>query len=316
MHGNTCAVLNLIHMISHIHSSFSATKPKHSKPRSQHSHPTGLNTTFAGPSHWPSGDIKSPTINLNRTYNYGTTEKTYTANYAAKKLGTPLKSFKSSHSQRDRERLLAEGSKVMSLDESYYNSDVCKRTQGKKKSSKESVGEIKTNGQATDIIDMVVGNERKQTRSVDQAAKSQSAGYAASSKKPPLPPSTDSSEPSTSAPPESTRKRSKPKKLSPPLKHHAELYEEVPNMDISQNGSPESSPQEFHPFSSPEAGLRECLGQMEADDWSAKVEGIGGVRRLAQHNPEVLLPRLQAIVFAVEKEVHCTYVYLGIICLH
>ena len=194
----------------------------------------------------------------------------------------------------------------MSLEEPDFSPDVSRVSQGKKRSRKEQTTDVRSSSVGgADMIDMEVGgvNHKVTQKQTEQSLKSQSAGYP-SSKKPPLPPS-DSSEPSVSAPPENTRKRSKHKKLSPPPKPQVECLDESQQreLEVSQNGSPEGSLQELHPFSSPEAGLRESLQQMGSEDWSCKVEGMVGVRRLAMYHPEVLLPRLQTVVFAVEKEV-------------
>ena len=193
----------------------------------------------------------------------------------------------------------------MSLEEPDFSPDVSRVGQGKKRSRKEQSTDVRSSNMGgADMIDMEVGgvNHRVMQKQTEQSLKSQSAGYP-SSKKPPLPPS-DSSEPSASAPPENARKR-KQKKLSPPPKPQGECLDEGQQreLDVSQNGYPEGSLQELHPFKSPETGLRESLQQMGSDDWSCKVKGTVGVRRLAMYHPDVLVSRLQTVVLAVEKEV-------------
>ncbi len=181
---------------------------------------------------------------------------------------------------------------------------------------------------------MVDGENTSQVRPVELSVKAQSAGYS-SLKKPPLPPTTiENNEPSTSAPPE--RKRSKHKKTSPPqkqkvdktspplrkktdktspplrrktdktsppLRRKTDMHD---RLDASQNGSPEGSSQDLHPFHSPETGLQDSMQGLDSEDWSIKVEGIIGIKRLAIYHPDILLPQLHAVIFAVVREVNNT----------
>ena len=159
--------------------------------------------------------------------------------------------------------------------------------------------------------------------------KAQSATYPFS-KKPPIPPVNENTEPATSAPSERVRKRNKHKKISPPLRRQSEsgystAGDVTPRTDDysnyhgshrnsvsgdfessynrGSNGSPDGSLQELQPFSSPDQGLKESIRNIDTDDWNLKCEGLLGIRRVAMYHPEVLLPRLQAVIRAVEKEV-------------
>ncbi len=224
---------------------------------------------------------------------------------------------------------------MMSLEELSGVSDTFKLNYEMKRSQKDSETAKTSSRSLGDMIDMdELSMSGSQTKPVEWSVKSQSAGYS-SLEKPPLPPSAvDSNEASTSAPPE--RKRSRHKKtsppqkrnadktsppqkrkadktsppqkrkadkISPPLKRKTDSYDYSHPLDSSQNGSPEGSLQELHPFLSPEAGLRESLQSLDAEDWSAKVEGMMGLRRLAMYHSDILLPRLHVVIIAVVKEV-------------
>jgi len=207
-------------------------------------------------------------MSLASTYN---PEKTYSNAFTARKLTTPPKSFKASHTQKDRERLLAEGSRVSKVPVDEQET----KAKEKKKLRKENV-----------MMEFEITGQR-QPKPVD-GFKAQSASLP--SNKPPLPPAVE--EPAISAPPE--RKRSKPKKTSPPKPVAPDPDESV--MEVSLGG-------ELQPFSSGEAGYRDSMGGLESEDWSSKVQGVIGIRRLAMFHSEALIPRLQPVVFAIGKEV-------------
>ena len=71
------------------------------------------------------------------------------------------------------------------------------------------------------------------------------------------------------------------------------------------NGSPgESQLIELQPFGNPEQGLRESIAKIGSEDWSAKCDGMIGIRQVAMYHPAVLQPQLHSVVLAVQKEVY------------
>ena len=69
-------------------------------------------------------------------------------------------------------------------------------------------------------------------------------------------------------------------------------------------GSPsESQLIELQPFNNPEVGLRESIAKIGSEDWSAKCNGMVGIRQVAMYHPAVLQPQLHSVVLAVQKEV-------------
>lgn len=135
------------------------------------------------------------------------------------------------------------------------------------------------------------------------------------------PPVGENTESATLAPPERVRKRSKPKKLSPTHQRqsnssYSAAGDDAPHTYNRRNAvsseppligvrceSPEDSTPELQPYPSPEHGLRESIHNIGVDDWNSKCDGLMGIRRVAVHHPEVLLPQLHTVVLAVEKEV-------------
>ena len=70
------------------------------------------------------------------------------------------------------------------------------------------------------------------------------------------------------------------------------------------SGSPgESQLIELQPFSNPEHGLRDSIAKIDSEDWSAKCDGMVGIRQVAMYHPAVLQPHLHTVVLAVQKEV-------------
>ena len=164
----------------------------------------------------------------------------------------------------------------------------------------------------------------------------QSVGqYASSTTKPPVPPTSmvqeRSTNPSLSAPIKNAQK--KVKKNRQHSHHQANSQEsgygtagdETPSRRTSYgttvsdtyssassggggggNGSPgESQLIELQPFINPEQGLRESVAKIASEDWSAKCDGMIGIRQLAMYHPGVLQPQLHSVVLAIQKEVHC-----------
>ena len=164
----------------------------------------------------------------------------------------------------------------------------------------------------------------------------QSVGqYASSTTKPPVPPTSmvqeRSTNPSLSAPIKNAQK--KVKKNRQHSHHQASSQEsgygttgdETPSRKTSYgttvsdtyssassggggggNGSPgESQLIELQPFINPEQGLRESIAKIASEDWSAKCDGMIGIRQLAMYHPGVLQPQLHSVVLAVQKEVRC-----------
>ena len=159
----------------------------------------------------------------------------------------------------------------------------------------------------------------------------QSVGQYASSTKPPVPPASmeRSTNPSLSAPIKNAQKKMKKSRQH---SHQASSQESgygtagdetpsrrtsysttVSDMDSSMssgggrggNGSPgESQLIELQPFSNPEQGLRESIAKISSDDWSAKCDGMIGIRQAAMYHPAVLQHQLHSVVLAVQKEVH------------
>ena len=162
----------------------------------------------------------------------------------------------------------------------------------------------------------------------------QSVGQYASTTKPPVPPASmeRSTNPSLSAPIKNAQKKVKKSRQH---SHQANSQESgygtagdetpsrrtsystaVSDMDSSMssggggggNGSPgESQLIELQPFSNPEQGLRESIAKISSEDWSAKCEGMIGIRQVAMYHPAVLQPQLHSVVLAVQKEVYCMY---------
>ena len=155
----------------------------------------------------------------------------------------------------------------------------------------------------------------------------QSAQYASS--KPPVPPPSmeRSVNPSLSAPIKNAQKKVKKSRqhshqVSSQESGYGTAGDETPNrrtsygtttsadMDSSMNsgagsnGSPsESQLIELQPFSNPEHGLRESIAKIGNEDWSAKCDGMIGIRQVAMYHPAVLQPQLHSVVLAVQKEV-------------
>lgn len=85
------------------------------------------------------------------------------------------------------------------------------------------------------------------------------------------------------------------------------------DMDCSMNGSggvgggggspSESQLIELQPFNNPEIGLRESIAKIGGEDWSAKCNGMIGIRQVAMYHPAVLQSQLHSVVLAVQKEV-------------
>ena len=148
------------------------------------------------------------------------------------------------------------------------------------------------------------------------------------SSKPPVPPSSmeRSANSSLSAPIKNVQKKSKKsRQYSYQASRHESGYgtagDETPSrrsstattdMDSSMNGggvgvgagSPsESQLIELQPFANPEFGLRESVTKIASEDWSAKCDGMIGVRQVAMFHPAVLQPQLRSVVLAVQKEV-------------
>lgn len=149
-----------------------------------------------------------------------------------------------------------------------------------------------------------------------------------SSKPPVLPPSMErSANPSLSAPIKNVQKKAR---KSRQYSHQATSQEsgygtagdETPSrrtstvtadMDCSMNGSggagrgggspSESQLIELQPFNNPEVGLRESIAKIGSEDWSAKCNGMIGIRQVAMYHPAVLQPQLHSVVLAVQKEV-------------
>ena len=162
----------------------------------------------------------------------------------------------------------------------------------------------------------------------------QSMGQYSSTTKPPVPPiSTErSTNPSLSAPIKCAQKKVKKSRQH---SHQASSQESgygtagdetpsrrtsygttVSDMDSSmsstggggRNGSPgESQLIELQPFPNPEQGLRESMAKISSEDWSAKCDGMIGIRQVAMYHPTVLQPQLHSVVLAVQKEV-CVYI--------
>ena len=164
----------------------------------------------------------------------------------------------------------------------------------------------------------------------------QSVGqYASSTTKPPVPPTSmvqeRSTNPSLSAPLKNAQKKVKKNRQH---SHHqvnsqesgyGTAGDETPSRRTSYgttvsdtyssassggggggNGSPgESQLIELQPFINPEQGLRESVAKIASEDWSAKCDGMIGIRQLAMYHPGVLQPQLHSVILAVQKEVHC-----------
>lgn len=182
----------------------------------------------------------------------------------------------------------------------------------------------------------VVGSRKRQKHS--PAAEDTDTGMPSSTpyalSKPPVPPasmerSTNNS--SLSAPIKNTQK--KPKKsrqhshqTSSGESGYGTAGDETPNrksstatadMDSSMNGGGGGSPSEsqlivLQPFNNPELGLRESIAKIGSDDWSAKCNGMIGIRQVAMYHPTVLQPQLHSVVLAVQKEV-CTCRYRSLV---
>ena len=147
------------------------------------------------------------------------------------------------------------------------------------------------------------------------------------SKRPVPPPSVDQpTNPSLSAPAKDTQKRAKrSRQHSHPTSTQESGYgpagDETPrgsnptrrtntiitDMESSMNGgggSPcESQLIELQPLHNPEQGLKESIAKIGKEDWSAKCDGMIGVRQVALYHPDVLQPQLHSVVLAVQKEV-------------
>ena len=291
----------------------------------------------------------------------------YTNAYTTKKLGTPTIPTKGSSSQSKKDRDQKEGMKFMSVVGHRENGAGTQLKRPQKvdpqrgnsppTKSREAVSLIQErvrrssmDREATNMIDIEsnsVITSMGDSRSTQQPAlpqtttdnrqhttdkynhKAQSATYP-TTKKPPIPPVNETTEPAMSAPSERVRKRSKHKKVSPPLKRQSESgystagdltprtddysnYHSSHRNSVSgdfdssynggSNGSPDGSLQEVQPFSSPDQGLKESIRNINIDDWNLKCDGLLGIRRVAMYHPEVLLPQLQTVIRAVEKEV-------------
>ena len=183
---------------------------------------------------------------------------------------------------------------------------------------------------------IAAGVEETDTAAVAGVVQQSVEQYASSTTKPPVPPASmvqeRSTNPSLSAPIKNAQK--KVKKSRQHSHHQASSQEsgygtagdETPSRRTSYsttvsdtyssassgggggNGSPgESQLIELQPFSNPEQGLRESIAKIANEDWSAKCDGMIGIRQLAMYHPGVLQPQLHSVVLAVQKEVCCMH---------
>ena len=191
--------------------------------------------------------------------------------------------------------------------------------------------ELPSSSQPQDNKEGSAGSRKRQKHS--PAAEDTDAGVVqlaqCGSSKPPIPPpSTEqSANPSLSAPIRNVQKKAR---KSRQYSHQATSQEsgygtagdETPSrrtsavtadMDCSMNGSggagggggspSESQLIELQPFNNPEVGLRESIAKIGSEDWSAKCNGMIGIRQVAMYHPAVLQSQLHSVVLAVQKEV-------------
>ena len=76
--------------------------------------------------------------------------------------------------------------------------------------------------------------------------------------------------------------------------------------DIPSQTYQDDSLVELEPHPNPESAIREILDDLSSssEEWEKKCNGLLTVRRLAAHHKDILLPQMQTVVLAVEKQVH------------
>ena len=76
--------------------------------------------------------------------------------------------------------------------------------------------------------------------------------------------------------------------------------------DIPSQTYQDDSLVELEPHPNPESAIREILDDLSSssEEWEKKCNGLLTVRRLAAHHQDILLPQMQTVVLAVEKQVH------------